>query len=142
MVCAAPSLWGPLLPHACPALWREPVHFKRLPACQTILNVIGNFLADGCQVEQLFPRKKGGSRWGQRTAVAPSQWPGCHAHQSKYSEAVFRSCPPGPNTWTLNIQPLGQFRPHRGFLLARSTLLTSVARLLHTAGGRVPCPAL
>ena len=57
----------------------------------------------------------------------------CDAHQSKYSETVFRSCPPGPNTWTLNIQPLGQFRPHRGFLLARSTLLSSVARLLHTA---------
>src|SRR5262249_40179321 len=54
MVCAAPSLCGPLLPHACPALWREPVHFKRLSACQTILNVIGNFLADGCQVEQLL----------------------------------------------------------------------------------------
>ena len=54
----------------------------------------------------------------------------------RYSETVFRSCPPGPNTWTLNIQPLGQFRPHRGFLLARSTLLSSVARLLHTAGGR------
>jgi len=48
--------------------------------------------------------------------------------------AVFRSCPPGPNTWTLNIQPLGQFRPHRGFLLARCTLPCSVARLLHTAG--------
>src|SRR5215467_266640 len=54
----------------------------------------------------------------------------------RYSETVFRSCPPGPNTWTLNIQPLGQFRPHRGFLLARSTLLSSVARLLHTAGCR------
>jgi hypothetical protein len=68
------------------------------------------------------------------SAVAPSQRPVCDAHQSKYSETVFRSCPPGPNTWTLNIQPLGQFRPHRGFLLARFTLLTSVARLLHTAG--------
>ena len=30
--------------------------------------------------------------------------------------------PPGPNTWTLNIQPLGRFHPHRHFLLARSTL--------------------
>jgi hypothetical protein len=64
------------------------------------------------------------------SAVAPSQRPVCDTHQPKYSETVFRSCPPGPNTWTLNIQPLGQFRPHRGFLLARSTLLTSVARLL------------
>ena len=70
------------------------------------------------------------------SAVAPSQRPVCDTHQPKYSETVFRSCPPGPNTWTLNIQPLGQFRPHRGFLLARSTLLSSVARLLHTAGGR------
>ena len=42
---------------------------------------------------------------------------------------------PAPNTCRLNIQPLGQFRPHRGFLLAPSTLL-SVAHLLHTAG----CP--
>ena len=41
---------------------------------------------------------------------------------------------PAPNTCRLNIHPLGQFRPHRGFLLARSTLPTSVARLLHTAG--------
>ena len=70
------------------------------------------------------------------SAVAPSQRPVCDTHQPKYSETVFRSCPPGPNTWTLNIHPLGQFRPHRGFLLARSTLLSSVARLLHTAGGR------
>jgi hypothetical protein len=45
----------------------------------------------------------------------------------KYSGAVFRSCSPGPNTWTLNIQPFDQFRPHRGFLLARSTLPSSVA---------------
>src|SRR6516225_3467958 len=89
------------------------------------------------------------------SAVAPSQRPVCDAHQSEYSETVFRSCPPGPNTWTLNIQPLGQFRPHRGFLLARPTLLSTMARLLHTAGCRaapslcglrlartVPCPAL
>ena len=47
----------------------------------------------------------------------------------RYSDHV----PPGPNTWTLNIQPLGQFRPHRSFLLARFTLPSSVARLLHTA---------
>jgi hypothetical protein len=40
---------------------------------------------------------------------------------------------PAPNTCRLNIQPLGQFRPHRGFLLARSTLPSSVARLLHIA---------
>ena len=40
---------------------------------------------------------------------------------------------PAPNTCRLNIQPLGQFRPHRGFLLAPSTLPSSVARLLHTA---------
>src|SRR6516225_7900598 len=51
MVWTAPSL-GPLLPRAlrCGAN----VHLKRLPACQTILNVIGNFLADGCQVEQFL----------------------------------------------------------------------------------------
>ena len=48
-------------------------------------------------------------------------------------ERYFGHVAPGPNTWTLNIQPLGQFRPHRSFLLARSTLPSSVARLLHTA---------
>src|SRR5262245_60037738 len=58
-----------------------------------------------------------------------------HAHRSKnirerYSDHV----PPGPNTWTLNVQPLGRFRPHRSFLLARSALPSSVTRLLHTAG--------
>ena len=51
MVWTAPSL-GPLLPRAlrCGAN----VHLKRLPACQTILNTIGNLLADGCQVEQFL----------------------------------------------------------------------------------------
>jgi hypothetical protein len=29
----------------------------------------------------------------------------------KYSGAVFRSFPLAPNTWRLNILPLGQFRP-------------------------------
>ena len=51
----------------------------------------------------------------------------------KYSGAVFRLFPPAPNTWTLNILPLGQFRPALGFLSARSTLPSSVARLPHTA---------
>ena len=27
---------------------------RRLPACQTILNAIGNLLADGCQVEEFL----------------------------------------------------------------------------------------
>src|SRR5262249_56752664 len=72
------------------------------------------------------------------SAVAPSQRPVCTPIDPKYSGAVFRSCPPGPNTWTLNIQPFDQFRPHRGFLLSRSTLPSSVARLLHTAG-QVAC---
>jgi hypothetical protein len=53
-------------------------------------------------------------------------------------ERYFGHVAPGPNTWTLNIQPLGQVRPHRSFLLARSTLPSSVARLLHTAG-QVAC---
>ena len=51
----------------------------------------------------------------------------------KYSGAVFRLFPPAPNTWTLNILPLGQFRSALGFLSARSTLPSSVARLPHTA---------
>jgi hypothetical protein len=50
--------------------------------------------------------------------------------RERYSDRV----PPAPNTWTLNIEPLGQFLLHRGFLLAQATLPSSVARLLHTAG--------
>jgi hypothetical protein len=41
--------------------------------------------------------------------------------------------PPGPNTRTLNIQPLDQFRPAPSLLSARATLPSSVARLPHTA---------
>jgi hypothetical protein len=67
-------------------------------------------------------------------AAARVRRPSIQNIQERYSDRV----PPGPNIWTLNIQPLGQFRPHRGFLLARSTLLSSVARLLHTAG-QVAC---
>src|SRR5262249_28688270 len=75
---------------------------------------------------------------GSRSGTARPQRPVCTPIDPKYSGAVFRSCPPGPNSWTLNIQPFDQFRPHRGFLLARSTLPSSVARLLHTAG-QVAC---
>src|SRR5262249_2227052 len=65
--------------------------------------------------------------------------PFCDAHRSKiFGSGIPIMSPPGPNTWTLNIQPLDQFRPHRGFLLARSTLPGSVARLPHTAG-QVAC---
>jgi hypothetical protein len=63
-------------------------------------------------------------------AAARGRRPSIQNIRERYSDHV----PPGPNTWTLNIQPLGQFRPHRGFLLARCTLPCSVARLLHTAG--------
>jgi hypothetical protein len=31
-----------------------PTGSRRLPACQTILNAIGNLLADGCQVEEFL----------------------------------------------------------------------------------------
>jgi hypothetical protein len=51
-----------------------------------------------------------------------------HAHRSKiFGSGIPITSPPGPNTWTLNIQPFDQFRPHRGFLLARFTLPSSVA---------------
>jgi hypothetical protein len=53
-------------------------------------------------------------------------------------DPIFRSgiaiISPRPNTWPLNIQPLGEFRAHCGSPLARCTLPSSVARLLHTAG--------
>ena len=62
--------------------------------------------------------------WNRRTppgngiafsAVAPSQRPVYDAHQSKIFESGISIMSPGPNIWTLNIQPLGQFRPHLGF---------------------------
>jgi len=49
------------------------------------------------------------------SAVAPSQRPVYDAHQSKIFESGISIMPRGPNIWTLNIQPLGQFRPHLGF---------------------------
>ena len=67
-------------------------------------------------------------------AAARVRRPSIQNIRERYSDHV----PPGPNTWRLNILPLGQFRPHRGFLSARSTLPSSVARLLHTAG-QVAC---
>src|SRR5262249_10965439 len=63
------------------------------------------------------------------SALAPSQRPMYDAHQPKIFESGISIMSPGPNTWTLNIQPLDQFRPHRG----RSTLSNTVACLLHTA---------
>jgi hypothetical protein len=58
-------------------------------------------------------------------AAARVRRPSIQNIRERYSDHV----PPGPNTWTLNIQPLDQFRPHRG----RSTLSNTVACLLHTA---------
>ena len=43
---------------------------------------------------------------------------------------------PAPNTCRLNIQPLGQFRPHRGFLLARSTFAQQCGPLATHRGFR------
>jgi hypothetical protein len=63
------------------------------------------------------------------SALAPSQRPMYDAHQPKIFESGISIMSPGPNTWTLNIQPLDQFRPHCG----RSTLSNTVACLLHTA---------
>src|SRR5215475_10183767 len=59
------------------------------------------------------------------SAAARVRRPSIQNIRERYSDRV----PPGPNTWTLNVQPLGRFRPHRSFLLARSTLPSSVARL-------------
>src|SRR5262249_49072196 len=49
------------------------------------------------------------------SAVAPPQRPVCDAHQSKIFGRGISIMSPGPNIWTLNIRPLGQFRPHLGF---------------------------
>src|SRR5262245_65444900 len=64
------------------------------------------------------------------SAAARVRHPSIQHIRERYSDHVA----PGPNTWTLNIQPLGQFRPHRGFLLTLPTSPSSVAHLLHTAG--------
>jgi hypothetical protein len=61
----------------------------------------------------------------------------CATHiDPKYSGAV--CVPPGPNTWTLNIQPLGRFHPHRHFLLDRSTLPQQCG--LFATYRRLSCP--
>src|SRR5262249_57127046 len=52
------------------------------------------------------------------SAVAPSAAARVDAHQSKLFGSGISIMPPGPNTRTLNIQPLDQFRPHRGFLVS------------------------
>src|SRR5262249_26969598 len=124
-----------------PLGWQSslPIQMTRSPS--TSLRAIAVFM----MMPQMIAHERKEDRWAATlrdgtafSAVAPSQRPVCDAHQSKYSEPLVPPCPPGPNTWTLNIQPLDQFRPHRGFLLARSTLPSSVARLLHTAG-QVAC---
>jgi hypothetical protein len=63
-------------------------------------------------------------------AAARVRRPSIQNIRERYSDHV----PPGPNTWTLNILPLGQFRPHYGFLLTLSTLPSSVAHLLLPPG--------
>src|SRR5215831_9607935 len=45
-------------------------------------------------------------------AAARVRRPSIQNIRERYSARV----PPGPNTCTLNIKPLGQFRPHRSFL--------------------------
>src|SRR5262252_1179777 len=52
------------------------------------------------------------------SAAARVRRPSIQHIRERYSDHV----PPGPNTWTLNIQPLDQFRPHRGFLLRSASL--------------------
>jgi len=55
------------------------------------------------------------------------------AHRSNIRE-WYCDHAPRPNTWPLNIEPLGRFRPQRDFLSARYTSRRSVARLPHTSG--------
>jgi hypothetical protein len=45
------------------------------------------------------------------SAAARVRRPSIQNIRERYSDHV----PPGPNIWTLNIQPLGQFRPHSAF---------------------------
>src|SRR5215472_16928663 len=48
------------------------------------------------------------------SAAARVRNPSIQHIRERYSDHV----PPGPNTWTLNIQPLDQVRPHYGFQLS------------------------
>jgi len=66
------------------------------------------------------------------STLAPSQQPGRRRAIQNIGER-YSDYSPGPETWTLNILPLGQFRPHCGFLLAPTSLPSSVARPPHTA---------
>src|SRR2546422_6620941 len=64
------------------------------------------------------------------SAVAPSKRPVFAAHRSNIREWY---CPQARIAGHLTFQPLFSSSPHRGFLLALSTLSRSVARLPHTA---------
>jgi hypothetical protein len=62
----------------------------------------------------------------------------CDAHQFKiFGSGIPIMSPPGPNTWTLNILPLGQFAPHCDFLLTLSTSPRSVA-ICYIPSGKLP----
>src|SRR5215472_3122390 len=71
----------------------------------------------------------------RRTApgMAHSEHALCAGHRSNIRE-WYCDHAPRPNTWPLNIEPLGRFRPQRDFLSAPTTSRRSVARLPHTTG--------
>ena len=52
-------------------------------------------------------------------AAARVRRPSIQNIRKRYSDHV----PPGPNTWTLNIQPLDQFRPHCGQSTSAGTIV-------------------
>src|SRR5262249_32687859 len=73
------------------------------------------------------------------SAVAPSQRPVCDAHQSKiFGSGIPIMSPRARIPGGLTSCRLVSSARHLAFLSARSTLPSSVARLLHTAG-QVAC---
>jgi len=58
-------------------------------------------------------------------AAARVRRPSIQSTRERCSDHV----PPGPNAWTLNIEPPGQFRPQRGFLLTRFTFAQQCSAL-------------
>ena len=58
-----------------------------------------------------LPMKEDRRAVARERSLAPLQQPGRRPSIQNIRERYSDHVPPGPNTWTLNILPLGQFRP-------------------------------
>ena len=73
-----------------------------------------------------LPMKEDRRAVARERSLAPLQQPGRRPSIQNIRERYSDHVPPGPNTRTLNIQPLGQFRPPCACCQARSTFCPAV----------------